>query len=187
MIAVTPRPAGGATRRARSDARIAAAAPRSLGRREVRRQHVARGARRGRSSTATPGSPAPAWSPSRPTIVILVAVALLVPLPTAVQLRDWATSVGPWFPLAFFARPRRGDDLPVPAHRVHAGRGPAVRPAARRLDRRRRRAPSARVIALLLVRAAGLAAQPAGAASPGRRRSTPGCGSAAGRRCCRCG
>lgn len=36
-------------------------------------------------------------------IVILVAVALLVPLPTALQLRDWATSAGPWFPLAFFA------------------------------------------------------------------------------------
>jgi uncharacterized membrane protein YdjX (TVP38/TMEM64 family) len=36
-------------------------------------------------------------------IVILVAVALLVPLPTAVQLRDWATSVGPWFPMAFLA------------------------------------------------------------------------------------
>jgi uncharacterized membrane protein YdjX (TVP38/TMEM64 family) len=36
-------------------------------------------------------------------IVILVAVALLVPLPTAVQLRDWATSVGPWFPIAFLA------------------------------------------------------------------------------------
>jgi uncharacterized membrane protein YdjX (TVP38/TMEM64 family) len=35
--------------------------------------------------------------------VILVAVALLVPLPTAVQLRDWATSVGPWFPLTFLA------------------------------------------------------------------------------------
>ena len=34
-------------------------------------------------------------------IVILVAIALLVPLPTAVQLRDWANSVGPWFPLAF--------------------------------------------------------------------------------------
>lgn len=33
--------------------------------------------------------------------VILVAVAVWVPLPTAVQLRDWATSVGPWFPLAF--------------------------------------------------------------------------------------
>jgi uncharacterized membrane protein YdjX (TVP38/TMEM64 family) len=36
-------------------------------------------------------------------IVILIAIALLVPLPTAVQLRDWATSVGPWFPLAFMA------------------------------------------------------------------------------------
>ncbi|AFM17251.1 hypothetical protein Mycch_2478 [Mycolicibacterium chubuense NBB4] len=36
-------------------------------------------------------------------IVILVAVAVLVPLPSAVQLRDWATSVGPWFPLAFLA------------------------------------------------------------------------------------
>lgn len=35
--------------------------------------------------------------------VILVAVAMLVPVPTAVQLRDWATSVGPWFPVAFLA------------------------------------------------------------------------------------
>jgi uncharacterized membrane protein YdjX (TVP38/TMEM64 family) len=34
-------------------------------------------------------------------IVILVAVAVLIPLPTAMQMRDWATSVGPWFPLAF--------------------------------------------------------------------------------------
>jgi uncharacterized membrane protein YdjX (TVP38/TMEM64 family) len=32
---------------------------------------------------------------------VVIAVVLLVPLPTAVQLRDWATSVGPWFPLAF--------------------------------------------------------------------------------------
>jgi uncharacterized membrane protein YdjX (TVP38/TMEM64 family) len=36
-------------------------------------------------------------------IVILIAFAWLVPLPSAVQMRDWATSVGPWFPLAFFA------------------------------------------------------------------------------------
>jgi uncharacterized membrane protein YdjX (TVP38/TMEM64 family) len=36
-------------------------------------------------------------------VVILIAVAWLVPLPTAVELRDWATSVGPWFPLAFLA------------------------------------------------------------------------------------
>lgn len=34
-------------------------------------------------------------------IVILVAIGLFVPLPTAVQLRDWSTSVGPWFPAAF--------------------------------------------------------------------------------------
>ncbi|MBV8350385.1 MAG: TVP38/TMEM64 family protein [Mycolicibacterium sp.] len=35
--------------------------------------------------------------------VMIVSVALLVPLPTAVQLRDWAKSVGPWFPPAFLA------------------------------------------------------------------------------------
>jgi uncharacterized membrane protein YdjX (TVP38/TMEM64 family) len=35
--------------------------------------------------------------------VILVALVLLVPLPNALQLRDWATSVGPWFPLTFLA------------------------------------------------------------------------------------
>jgi len=36
-------------------------------------------------------------------IVILVAVALLIPLPSAVQLRHWSQSLGPWFPLAFLA------------------------------------------------------------------------------------
>ncbi|WP_185291772.1 TVP38/TMEM64 family protein [Mycolicibacterium litorale] len=36
-------------------------------------------------------------------IVILVAVAWWVPLPDALALRDWATSVGPWFPLVFLA------------------------------------------------------------------------------------
>lgn len=35
------------------------------------------------------------------TAVVLVAVVVFVPLPTAVQLRDWAASVGPWLPLAF--------------------------------------------------------------------------------------
>ena len=35
-------------------------------------------------------------------VAAVVAIVLLVPLPTAVQLRDWATSVGPWFPLVFF-------------------------------------------------------------------------------------
>jgi uncharacterized membrane protein YdjX (TVP38/TMEM64 family) len=36
-------------------------------------------------------------------IVILVAIAVLMPMPTAVELRDWSRSVGPWFPLAFLA------------------------------------------------------------------------------------
>ncbi|HXO57991.1 MAG TPA: hypothetical protein VN866_15845, partial [Mycobacterium sp.] len=36
-------------------------------------------------------------------VVILVAVALLVHLPSAMQLRDWLTSMGPWFRLAFLA------------------------------------------------------------------------------------
>lgn len=36
-------------------------------------------------------------------IVILIAIAVLVPLPTAVEMRDWAKTVGPWFPLAFLA------------------------------------------------------------------------------------
>ncbi len=35
--------------------------------------------------------------------VMLVALVMMVPLPKAVQMRDWATSVGPWFPLAFLA------------------------------------------------------------------------------------
>lgn len=35
-------------------------------------------------------------------ITVLVAVALLVPLPTAIEMRDWARSLGPWFPLVFW-------------------------------------------------------------------------------------
>ena len=31
----------------------------------------------------------------------LVAIVVFVPLPDAVQLRDWASTVGTWFPLAF--------------------------------------------------------------------------------------
>lgn len=33
--------------------------------------------------------------------VTLAAIVILVPLPTAVRLRDWAESAGPWFPLVF--------------------------------------------------------------------------------------
>ncbi|OBI89872.1 TVP38/TMEM64 family protein [Mycobacterium asiaticum] len=35
-------------------------------------------------------------------ITALVAVALLVEMPTAMQMRDWAQSLGPWFPLVFW-------------------------------------------------------------------------------------
>lgn len=44
----------------------------------------------------------------------LVAVILFVPLPTALQLRDWATSVGPWFPLVFLGAYASMTVLPFP-------------------------------------------------------------------------
>lgn len=47
-------------------------------------------------------------------LIVLVAVALLVPLPTAVQLRDWAASAGPWFPLGFLATHIVATVLPFP-------------------------------------------------------------------------
>ncbi|MGB8407356.1 MAG: TVP38/TMEM64 family protein [Mycobacterium sp.] len=47
-------------------------------------------------------------------IVILVAIGIWVPLPSAVQMRDWATSVGPWFPLAFLAAHTVVTVLPFP-------------------------------------------------------------------------
>ncbi|MCV7193700.1 TVP38/TMEM64 family protein [Mycolicibacterium brumae] len=34
-------------------------------------------------------------------LVALVAVVLLAPMPSAVQVRDWAQSAGPWLPLVF--------------------------------------------------------------------------------------
>lgn len=36
-------------------------------------------------------------------VAVLVALALLIRLPSAVELRDWSVSMGPWFPLAFLA------------------------------------------------------------------------------------
>ncbi|WP_006244738.1 TVP38/TMEM64 family protein [Mycolicibacterium tusciae] len=87
-------------------------------------------------------------------IVILVAVALLVDLPTAVQLRDWAKSVGPWFPLAFLGAHAVVTVFPIPrsAFTLSAGLlfGPVVGiPLAVAA------ATVSAVIALLLVRAAG--------------------------------
>ena len=86
--------------------------------------------------------------------MILVAVALLVPLPTAVQLRDWATSVGPWFPLAFLAAHIVVTVFPFPrtAFTLAAGLlfGPYLGVPLAVLA-----STVSAVIALLLVRAAG--------------------------------
>ena len=87
-------------------------------------------------------------------IVILVAIALLVPLPTAVQLRDWATSVGPWFPLAFLAAHIVVTVFPFPrtAFTLTAGLmfGPLLGVAIAVVA-----STASAVIALLLIRAVG--------------------------------
>jgi uncharacterized membrane protein YdjX (TVP38/TMEM64 family) len=85
---------------------------------------------------------------------VMVAVALLVPLPTAVQLRDWATSVGPWFPLAFLAAHIVVTVLPFPrtAFTLAAGLlfGPVLGVALAVVA-----STASALIALTLVRAAG--------------------------------
>jgi uncharacterized membrane protein YdjX (TVP38/TMEM64 family) len=87
-------------------------------------------------------------------IAILVAVALLVPLPTAVQLRDWATSAGPWFPLAFLAVHIAVTVLPFPRTTFTLGAGLLFGPLLGVVLAVVASAVSA-VIALVLVRAAG--------------------------------
>jgi uncharacterized membrane protein YdjX (TVP38/TMEM64 family) len=87
-------------------------------------------------------------------IVILVAVALLVPLPTALQLRDWATSVGPWFPLAFFAAHVVVTVFPFPRTAFTLAAGLLFGSATGVLIAVTASTLSA-VLALLLVRAAG--------------------------------
>ena len=86
--------------------------------------------------------------------VILVAVVLLVPLPTALQLRDWATSLGPWFPVAFLAAHVVVTVFPFPrtAFTLSAGLlfGPLLGIGIALLA-----STLSAVIALLLVRAAG--------------------------------
>ncbi|HWT49108.1 MAG TPA: TVP38/TMEM64 family protein, partial [Mycobacterium sp.] len=87
-------------------------------------------------------------------ITILVAVALLVPLPTPVELRDWAESVGPWFPLAFLMAHTVVTVVPVPrtAFTLAAGLlfGPVLGVAIAVIA-----STASAMIAMLLVRAAG--------------------------------
>jgi uncharacterized membrane protein YdjX (TVP38/TMEM64 family) len=87
-------------------------------------------------------------------IVILIAVAIVVPLPTAVQMRDWVTSVGPWFPVAFLVAHIVVTVFPFPrtAFTLAAGLlfGPYLGVPLAVLA-----STASAVIALLLVRAAG--------------------------------
>jgi uncharacterized membrane protein YdjX (TVP38/TMEM64 family) len=87
-------------------------------------------------------------------VAILVAVALLVRLPTALQLRDWAISVGPWFPLAFLAAHIVVTVLPFPrtAFTLAAGLlfGPVLGVVLAVVA-----STASAVVALMLVRAAG--------------------------------
>ena len=87
-------------------------------------------------------------------ITVLVAVALLVPLPAPVQLRDWAESVGPWFPLAFLMAHIVVTVVPVPrtAFTLAAGLlfGPVLGIAIAVIA-----STASAMIAMLLVRAAG--------------------------------
>lgn len=86
--------------------------------------------------------------------VILVALAVLVPLPTALQLRDWATSVGPWFPLAFLGAHIVVTVLPFPRTAFTLAAGLLFGPALGVLIAVVASTLSA-VIALVLVRALG--------------------------------
>lgn len=87
-------------------------------------------------------------------ITVVVAVTLLVPLPTPVQMRDWAESVGPWFPLAFLLAHIVVTVVPVPrtAFTLAAGLlfGPALGIAIAVVA-----STASAIIAMLLVRAAG--------------------------------
>lgn len=47
-------------------------------------------------------------------LLVVVAVATLVPVPGLAQLRVWADALGPWFPLAFFAAYAVVTVFPVP-------------------------------------------------------------------------
>ena len=152
MIAIGPACAGQPTR----DRHVASylRTARSLGRREVRRQHPRRDAHCGDFDGGA-GPPPPDWRPSRSTIVILVAILLLVPRPGAVQLRDWATSVGPWFPLAFLAAHIVVTVFPFPRTAFTLAVGTVVRRHGSASPIAVVASTVSALLALLLVRAAG--------------------------------
>ncbi|OBA76671.1 hypothetical protein A5641_21075 [Mycobacterium sp. 1554424.7] len=87
-------------------------------------------------------------------ITVLIVVATWLPLPTPVRMRDWAESVGPWFPLAFLAAHIVVTVVPVPrtAFTLAAGLlfGPLLGVAIAVVA-----SATSAVLAMLLVRAAG--------------------------------
>jgi uncharacterized membrane protein YdjX (TVP38/TMEM64 family) len=85
---------------------------------------------------------------------VVITVVVLVPLPTAVELRDWATSVGPWFPLAFLLAHVVITVLPFPRTAFTLSAGLLFGPALGVAIAVTASAVSA-VLALLLVRALG--------------------------------
>ncbi len=87
-------------------------------------------------------------------ITVLIAVAIFVPVPTAVQLRDWAESVGPWFPLAFLLAHIVVTVVPVPRTAFTLAAGLLFGPVLGVLIAVFASTASA-LIAVLLVRAAG--------------------------------
>ncbi len=87
-------------------------------------------------------------------ITILAAVAVFVPVPTAVQVRDWAESVGPWFPLAFLLAHIVVTIAPVPRTAFTLAAGLLFGPVLGVVIAVAASAASA-VLAVLLVRAFG--------------------------------
>ena len=87
-------------------------------------------------------------------ITVLAAVAVFVPVPTAVQLRDWAESVGPWFPLAFLLAHIVVTVVPVPRTAFTLAAGLLFGPVLGVVIAVAASAASA-VLAVLLVRAFG--------------------------------
>ena len=87
-------------------------------------------------------------------ITVLVAFATWLPLPSPVQMRDWAESVGPWFPLAFLGAHIVVTIVPVPRTAFTPAAGLLFGPVLGVLIAVVATTTSA-VIALYLVRAAG--------------------------------
>jgi uncharacterized membrane protein YdjX (TVP38/TMEM64 family) len=87
-------------------------------------------------------------------ITLLIAVATWLPLPSPVQMRDWAESVGPWFPLAFLTAHIVVTVLPVPRTAFTLAAGLLFGPALGVLIAVVASTASA-VLAMTLVRAAG--------------------------------